>query len=52
MQQERDVEHLIEQIVAKLRAHEAILARSVDHGRLSWRRDAKGRMEIKIQPEL
>jgi hypothetical protein len=52
MTSESEVERLITQIVSKLDANRAILARSVEYGRLVWRRDRRGRIEIKIQPDL
>ena len=47
-----EAERLIRAITAKLQADKAVIARSLAHGRLSWRTDRDGRVEVKIQPEL
>lgn len=52
MPPDQDVERLIEAITQKLTADKAVLARSLRYGRLTWRRDGRGRLEVKIQPEL
>jgi hypothetical protein len=49
---ESDVERLIAEIVVKLNADKMVLAQSVEYGRLTWRKDRAGRIQIKIQPEL
>jgi hypothetical protein len=48
----RDVDHLIESITRKLTAEKQIVARSLAHGRLSWRWTTDGKVDVKIQPEI
>ncbi len=44
-------EAVISAIIAKLRSNEEVVARAA-FGRVTWRRTAKGTIEVKLQPEL
>ena len=46
------VDSLIEAIEAKLKAKKAVLADSLEFGRLTWRKRKRGGFEIKVQPEI
>ena len=47
------VDHLINAIVQKLQANRGILLRSVNYGRLVWRRNKKdGQIEVDLEPKL
>ena len=47
------VEHLINTIVQKLQANREILLRSVNYGRLVWRRNkSDGQIEVDLEPKL
>jgi hypothetical protein len=47
------VDHLIEIIVKKIEANRAVLVRSVQHGRLSWRFNKKnGEIEVDLELKL
>ena len=49
---EATVDELIKAIDAKLSANRPIVARSLAHGRISWRREANGQFEVKLEPTL
>ena len=47
------VDHLINAIVQKLEANREILLRSVNYGRLGWRRNKNnGQIEVDLEPKL
>ena len=47
------VDHLINTIIHKLQANREILSRSVNYGRLVWRRNKKdGQIEVDLEPKL
>jgi hypothetical protein len=43
------VEELIKAIDAKLGANRPIVARSLAHGRISWRRQGNGQFDVKLE---
>ena len=47
-----DVDRLIEAIDAKLKAKKAVLADSLEFGRLTWRKGKNGGFVIKVQAEI
>ncbi len=47
------VDQLIDSILRKLQANRGILMRSVNYGRLVWRRDKKdGQIEVDLEPKI
>ena len=51
--QDKDVEELISAIAKKLVGNRDILKKSLNFGRLTWRRDRKNRViEIDLEPKL
>ena len=50
-QGEAAVDKLIEAMVAKLNANRGVLAKSLHHGRISWR-SSNGKVDVKLEPEL
>lgn len=44
-------DQLIAAIVGKLQANRVVLAKSRNHGRLSWR-TSNGKIDVKLEPEL
>ena len=51
--QDKDVEELITAIGKKLVGNREILKKSLNFGRLTWRRDRKNRViEIDLEPKL
>jgi len=48
----RLVEQLVEAIRQKLEANRGVLARSLDYGRLTWRRRQNGELEVNLEPKI
>lgn len=49
---EVSVDRLIDAIMQKLKANQAILAKSLRYGRLVWRKPKDGDIEIDLEPKL
>jgi len=49
---EVSVDRLIDAIMQKLKANQAILAKSLRFGRLVWRKPKDGEFEIDLEPKL
>jgi hypothetical protein len=53
MAENNEVDRLINEIVDKLKTDKLLLARSLEHGRIVWRRDrSTGRRKVKVQTEF
>jgi hypothetical protein len=48
----RSADQLVDAIVRKLEANSAVLQKSLEHGRLSWRIDSAGRIIVKLEPSI
>lgn len=48
----RNVDQLVDAIVRKLEANRAVLQKSLEHGRVSWRIDSAGRITVKLEPTI
>ncbi len=48
----RLVDQLVEAIKQKLEANRGVLLRSLDYGRLTWRKRRNGELEIDLEPKL
>jgi hypothetical protein len=46
------VDRLLDAIMEKLKANREIVAKSLPHGRLTWRKQGNGEFEIRVQPEI
>jgi hypothetical protein len=46
------VDRLIKLIVMKLEANKPVLAKSLGHGRVTWRKQGNGEIEIDLEPKL
>ena len=46
------VDRLIDAIMQKLKANQATLAKSLGYGRLVWRKQKDGDIEIDLEPKL
>ena len=47
-----DVDRLVEAILAKLKDNKPILAKSLGHGHIQWRKQRNGEFEIDLEPKL
>ena len=47
-----EVNRLINQLVAKLTANRAVLEKSINHGRVKWRRGRKGNFDVDLELNL
>ncbi len=50
--EDREFEEWLKSVVEKCRADRATIIRSLDFGRLTWRRDRDRHFDVKLQPEL
>ena len=46
------VDRLIKLIVMKLEANKPVLAKSLGHGRITWRKQGSGEIEVELEPKL
>ena len=49
---EEAADRLISAIMEKLRANRKIIAQSLEYGRLQWRKQRNGEIEINLEPKL